>query len=193
MIGVDRRTLLGSVLVGLAVVLFVVPGLAPVQPVLEHDTRDTVSLDPDELREAGVEVVAYENLTDRGRELYVRALERGGEYRVPQGKGAPDFGYPSDAALRAAVEAGDRDRPGRIVIERPKDDAGLPPADEQLFGERRAGENETEYRERITRYDAVQTRTAQPPLGSVPQLLRLVASLLAVLSMGGGGYLLSSA
>jgi hypothetical protein len=38
----------------------------------------------------------------------------------------------------------------------------------------------------------METRTEQPPLGALPQLLRLVAALLAVVSMGVGGYLLSS-
>ncbi|MEF8852584.1 MAG: hypothetical protein V5A44_00295 [Haloarculaceae archaeon] len=38
----------------------------------------------------------------------------------------------------------------------------------------------------------MQTRTERPPLGSSPQLLRLGAVVLAVISLGAGGYFLSS-
>jgi len=192
MIPTTRRNRVGAALVLLAVVLFVVPAFFPVQPTLVHDTRDTVPGDPEMIREEGYGIVAYENLSERGQELYERTLENGGEYRISQGEGAPDFAYPTDAERRAAFRNDSSERPGGIVIERPEDDAGLPPAGERAFGPPREGETEEERRERALRYDAMQTRMEQPPLGSPPQLLRLAAALFAVISLGVGGYLLSS-
>ena len=192
----NRRNKLGTALVVLAVVLFVVPAFFPVQAVLVHDTRETVPGEPDAIREEGYDIVAYGNLSDRGRELYVRALENGGEYRVGHGEGAPEFEYPTDEERRAAFRNETRERPGGIVIERPEDDANLPPADERFFGppqeEEEEEENADERRERARRYDAMETGTEHPPLGSPPQLIRLLATLLAVVSLGVGGYLLSS-
>lgn len=187
-----RRNTVGTALVALAVVLFVAPAFFPVQPTLAHSTRDTVPGEPDIIREDGYDLVAYENLSERGQELYVRTLENGGEYRVGQGGGAPEFGYPTEAERRAALRNDSDERPGGIVIVRPEDDAGLPMADERAFGPPREDETEEERRERNLRYDAMETRTEQPPLGALPQLVRLVAALLAVVSMGVGGYLLSS-
>jgi hypothetical protein len=188
----NRRNTVGTALVVLAVVLFVVPVFFPVQPALVHNTRDTVPGEPEIIRDDGYETVTYENLSDTGQDLYVRTLENGGEYRINQGGGAPEFEYPTDAERDAAFENETIERPGGIVIVRPEDDAGLPPADERAFGPPRENETEQERRERALRYDAMETRTEQPPLGALPQLLRLVAALLAVVSMGVGGYLLSS-
>jgi hypothetical protein len=188
----NRRNTVGTALVVLAVVLFVVPVFFPVQPALVHNTRDTVPGEPEIIRDDGYEIVTYENLSDTGQDLYVRTLENGGEYRINQGGGAPEFEYPTDAERDAAFENETIERPGGIVIVRPEDDAGLPPADERAFGPPRENETEQERRERALRYDAMETRTEQPPLGALPQLLRLVAALLAVVSMGVGGYLLSS-
>jgi hypothetical protein len=191
----NRRNRLGTALVVLAVVLFVVPALFPVQAMLTHDTRHTVPPDPESIQENGFEIVGYENLSERGRELYVRTLENGGEYRVRQGQGAPGFEYPTREERRAALtgETDRSERPGSIVIKRPEDDSGLPEADEDRFGPpREEGENASERRELTMRYDAMRTFLEQPPLESPPQLARLVAALLAVLSLGVGGYLLSS-
>lgn len=188
----NRRNTLGTALVVLAIVLFVIPAFFPVQAVLVHDTRDTVPGEPEIIRDNGYEIIAYENLSDRGRELYVRTLENGGEHSVSRGEGAPEFSYPTDAERRAARENGSTERPGAIVIVRPEDDAALPPADERPFGPPREDETAEERRERNLRYDAMETRTEQPDLGTLPQLLRLLAGLLAVVSLGAGGYLLSS-
>jgi hypothetical protein len=188
----NRRNTVGTALVVLAVVLFVVPVFFPVQPALVHNTRDTVPGEPEIIRDDGYEIVTYENLSDTGQDLYVRTLENGGEYRINQGGGAPEFEYPTDAERDAAFENETIERPGGIVIVRPEDDAGLPPADERAFGPPRENETEQERRERALRYDAMETRTEQPPLGALPQLLRLVAALFAVVSMGVGGHLLSS-
>jgi hypothetical protein len=198
----NRRNQLGSALVVLAIVLFVVPALFPVQPMLTHYTGASTSASPAELEREGFNVVAYENLTDRGQELYVEALEHDGEYRVSNGTGAPAFDYPTDAERRKAYERRENEsvegpvRLGIVVIERPEDDSSLPPSDEHYF-ERDSGEggtdtNESQRREMVLRYDEMRTSTEQPPLGATSQLLRLGAVLLAVLSLGVGGYLLSS-
>jgi hypothetical protein len=188
----NRRNALGTVLVALAIVLFVVPVFFPVQAVLIHNTEGSQPGEPELIREDGYDIVAYENLSDRGQELYVQTLENGGEHSVTQGDGASDFEYPTSAERRAAFENETINRPGAIVIVRPENDAALPQADERPFGPPREGETEEERRERHLRYDAMDTRIEQPSLGSLSQLLRLIAGLLAVVSLGAGGYLLSS-
>jgi len=189
----NRRNTVGTALVVLAVVLFTVPAFFPVQPMLTHDTEDTAPAPPAELRQQGYEIVAYENLSERGQELYVTTLENDGEYRVSVGEGADDFGYPTDGEVRAMYDNGTE--PG-VVIERPEDAESLPPSDERFYGypsEEEVNESQAEQRRQtIERYDAMSTRTEEPPLGATPQLIRLAAVLLAVLSLGVGGYLLSS-
>ena len=199
----NRRNTLGTALVVLAVVLLVGPAVFPVQPVLTHDTDRSTRDSPSELREQGVPIVAYENLSARGQELYVRTLENDGGLRVGRDAGAPDFQYPTSAERREAFEADNMSGTGMVVIERPEDDSDLPPPDERFFGPREEEEEEVENdeqpeerreerRERVLRYDAMMTATGQPPLGSTRQLLRLGAVMLAVVSLGTGGYLLSS-
>ena len=193
----NRRNTLGTALVVLAVVLLVVPAVFPVQPVLIHDTDRTTRDSPSELREQGVPVVAYENLSERGQELYVETLRNDGEYRVPKGEGAPEFDYLTDAERREAFRNDNESAVRSVVIERPEDDSDLPPADEFGVGpgdeeEEELSGDEQERRETMRRYDAMRTTTEQPPLDSPPQLLRLGAALLAVISLGVGGYLLSS-
>jgi hypothetical protein len=190
----NRRSQLGTGLAVLAVVLFAVPAFFPVQPMLTHDTGETAPAPPEELRQQGYEIVAYENLTERGQELYVTTLENDGEYRVAVGEGADDFAYPTDGEVRAMYDNGTE--PG-IVVERPEDASSLPSSDERFYGYPSEDEdvNESQLEQRrqtIERYDAMSTRTAQPPLGATPQLIRLLSVLLAVLSLGVGGYLLSS-
>ena len=188
----NRRNTLGTALVVLAAVLFVVPAFFPVQAALVHNTGASQPGEPELIREDGYDIVAYENLSERGQELYVKTLENGGEHSVTQGNGAPDFEYPTSAERGATFENGSLDRPGAIVVVRPEDDDDLPRADERPFGPPREGETEKERRERHLRYDAMDTRTEQPSLGALPQLLRLFAALLAVVSLGVGGYLISS-
>ena len=200
-----RRNEIGTALVGLAVVLFVVPAIVPVQPVLYHDTRETTHRLPSELDDGPVRVVAYENLSDRGQQLYRRTLENNGEYRVSRNRGASEFEYPTDEERAAAFENGSRRQTGYVVIERPEDDRTLPQSDERFFrgrfeerrdeegeGERELNESEVDrLRQQVLRYDAMETRTAPPPLNAPAQLLRLGAVLFAVLFLGAGGYLLS--
>lgn len=191
----SRRTTVGAVLVVLAAVLFTVPALFPVQSVLVHETREAATGPPEELREEGHKIVAYENLSERGQELYVTTLENDGEYSVPLGEGADDFEYLNDTERRQAYENDDPSAYEAVVVERPDDDDHLPPADEPNFGPQpgeNAGEEERQRAEIVQRYDAMDTATEQPPLGATPQLTRLGSVLLAVLSLGLGGYLLSS-
>lgn len=194
MISGALRDRVGAALVVLAVALFVAPALVPVQPLLVHDTGRTTNAGPTELRQEGTRIVAYENLSERGQELYVATLEHGGEYRVAQGEGAPDFSYPNESQYRAALEdSGGEARPGTVVVARPVD-GSLPDADEEFFldADEDFEGNETRLRRQALRYDMMTTRTEQPPLGSPTQLLRLGAVVFAVICLGTGGYFLSS-
>lgn len=194
----NRRNTVGTALVGLAVVLFVVPAFVPVQPVLTHNTQAFTPGTGEDLAADGFRIVAYENLSDRGQELYRTTLERGGQYQVPAGRGAPEFDYPTDGEV-ARARGESETRPGSVVVERAVEHEDLPRPDEHFTGaveeEGEGPVNETvleRRRQQTLRFDLMQTRTGQPSLNSPPQLARLVAALLAVLSMGLGGYLLSS-
>jgi len=190
----NRRNTVGTALVVLAIVLFVVPAVFPVQPMLTHDTGRSTGAPPAELRQQGVPIVAYDNLTDRGQEIYVETLEANGEYRVPVDEGASAFVYPTAAERQEAFESENMTAAGEIAIERPEDDGNLPRAEEYYYPDQE-GMNDTEAqqrREQAMRYDLMVTSTGQPPLGSTPQLLRLGAVMLAVVFLGVGGYLLSS-
>lgn len=125
-------TTLPRVLVVLGVVLLVAPALVPVQPVLYHDTRPGTVDNRSQLEARGYEVVAYGNLSQRGQDLYVRALQERGEYTVPVGQGAPEFPYRSPAEIRESRDYRDRQARTTIVVERPPD-AQLPPADEPVY------------------------------------------------------------
>lgn len=181
----DRHTTLGVALLAIAVACFTIPPLVPVQTVLIHDTTPITFDTPDELESQEYEIYAYENLSDRGQELYVATLENGGEYHVSPGDGAQDFEYLSPAE-RAEASRENRRRPGYFVIERPED-VDLPPADEPDHGPRNP-----ERREQTQRYDMMSATAGPPPLDATPQLLRLAAVLLGILSAGVGGYLVSS-
>lgn len=181
---------IGTALVVLGVVLFVGLALFPVQPVLVHDTGPNTFDSPDELREEGVEIISYGSLSERGQALYVRTLEAGGTHQVAPGEGAPDFGYLTREELAAAWDRNQNPRPGRVVIERPAE-ADLPPADEPFDRGTAEQDQRDQRQQQVQRYDLIQTSTEPPSLGSVPQLLRLAAALLAVCSLGIGGYLRS--
>ncbi len=188
----NRRNQFGTALIVLAVVLFTLPALFPIQAVLTHDTNPGTFSSKEQLQEEGIEIVAYENLTERGQELYAQTLEAGGEYRIPVEEGATDFEYLTGKERMQAYE-NSPNRPGSIVIERPEN-SDLPEADEPFNQEpRNTGRAEDEQRrQQVQRYDMMETATGPPPLGAISQLLRLAAALLAVLALGVGGYLLSS-
>lgn len=197
----NRRETLGVALVGLGVVLLIAPSLAPVQPVLFHDTNEGVTGNASELEEQGLTVVAYENLSDRGQELYVETLRNGGRLTVPMDAGAAEFPYPTQQELSNVSDYRERSAMSTIVIERP-DDADLPPADERLHAaeyghDKEEGETPSESeieerRQQIARYDSMSTRTDSPALSGSQHLLRLLSLVASVLSLGIGGYLLSS-
>jgi hypothetical protein len=181
-----RRNTVGTALVGLAVLLFVLPALFPVQAVLVHDARPSTDANESQLEARGATVIDYGNLSERGQELYVATLESSRDYRVPAGEGAPEFNYTADSA---AIQ-GDREfAPNVVVIDRAGAE-GLPPAYE--YGQSERAQDANPERQQIRRYDMMVTRAGQPPLGSTTQLLRLGSVLLAVVALGIGGYLLSS-
>lgn len=187
-----RRNQLGTALVAIAVVSLVAPALFPVQAVLTHDTGPVTFDSREQIEAEGIEIVAYGEMSERGRELYVQALENDGEYRVPPGQGASEFDYLTSEARAQAREENPDGRPGYVVIERPTD-ADLPPADEPFDRvPRESAERDDQRRQQVQRYDMMETSTGPPSLGSPPQLIRLAAALLGVLSLGVGGYLRSS-
>ena len=205
--GFTRRSKIGGALFALGVVLLVVPSLAPVQPVLYHETNTGTLANETTLEQQGYTVVEYENLSDRGQELYVTALENDGHYTVSVGQGANDFPYPTDAELGEYENHSLRDTAQSVVIERPAD-TDLPPADERLRAaeyrarDESAEEGETpttpseaeiqQIRDEIARYDKINTRTGEPQLGGSQHLLRLLSLLTWVVAVGTGGYLHST-
>ncbi|MHB9287533.1 hypothetical protein ACKVMT_10915 [Halobacteriales archaeon Cl-PHB] len=182
------RKRIGAGLVVLAVCLFTLPALFPVQTVLMHDTT-AVTFDGQEQIEAeGVEIVSYGNLSTYGQELYVNALENDGKYSVPPGEGAEDFEYLTGSERRAAFGETNH-RPASIAIDR-ANVRDIPVADEPFAHE--VGTGLDEHGQKVQRYDMMQTTVERPSLSEPRQLVRLVGLLLAVLSLGIGGYQLSS-
>lgn len=173
-------------LVVLGVVLLLAPALAPVQQYRIHDTRGGTTADRAQLEEQGFRIVTYENLSERGKELYRKTLENGGRYAVPVGQGAPDFEYEAswdDEGQSEVRRPGDR--PGILVIERPPD-ADLPQADEPIraaddLRERREAERERRRAERgsdaatPTNESGNQTATPTPERPSYEEMRQTIA------------------
>lgn len=191
MIRSTRRNKAGSALVVVGVCLFVLPAIFPVQSVLVHDTGPRTSANATELEESGVTVIAYENLSERGQELYRESLDARGEYYVDEGEGASAFPYPSPEELRGQQETSRFLMLGTVAIDRAGHD-DLPPADEYRVGGDAERNNSVDEEDITNRYDLMETRKGQPQLGEPAQLGRLAAVLLAVVCLGVGGYLLSS-
>lgn len=202
----SRHATLSTALLVVGIALLVSPALVPIEPVLYHDTGRWTDDNRTEIEEQGYRIVAYENLSERGKELYLRTLEAGGEYAVPRGEGAPDFAYPTPGELGDVEDWEDRNALRVVVVERPAD-ADLPPTDERLeIAEHRREEairraTETggtptvrsveEMRRQIGRYDMMTTRTDRPPLSAPRSLARLGAVAAGALALGTGGYLRS--
>lgn len=193
-----RTPALSTVLLGLGVVLLVTPALFPIQPVLYHDSRRGTVDNRSVIEERGFEIVAYENLSERGQELYVLTLENDGRYSVPLDEGAPDFAYPTDGDLGEFRDYDDRRALEHVVIERPPD-ADLPPPDEQVEAAEHIRERAIERgsedppsleeaRRQIARFDMMRTRTDNPPLDEPKSLARLVSAILGVVAIATGGY-----
>lgn len=196
----DRLETLGTVLVVAGVAALLVPALFPVQQVLYHETRVGETGNESQLEQQGYTVVAYENLSARGQELYVEALRVEGPHTVPVGEGAAAFPYRTQASLRDIEDYERRRTLTSIVIERPPD-ADLPPADEPVEmveyeaeeRERSPNQSEIERRQRQTaRYDVMQVRRGMPPLTASSNLLRLGVIAFGVVAVGVGGYLRAS-
>jgi hypothetical protein len=182
-----RRNRIGAGLLALGVLLLVIPVLVPVEPALIHDTDPGSFESPEQLEQRGIEVIAYENLSERGQEIYQNALTTSGTHRVSPGQGAPEFSYPTRADLASSGD--ERAVSGLVAIERPED-SNLPPADEPRGRVR--GEEGERSDQRAQQYELMETREGPPPLGSLSQLLRLLAGVLGVVSIGVGGYLFAS-
>lgn len=174
-----RGTRRDLALVALGFVLLAAAVVVPVEPVRWHDTSPSAGLNATGLAANGYEVVAYENLSQRGQELYVATLENGGEYRVPVGAGSDDFDY---RTRQAAIETpnftrGDvQERILYVAVERPDDDSHLPPADERVYGDE------------PKKYDLLRTKTAPPPLLSQGRVHQFLLALAGVVCIGFGGY-----
>ncbi|ERH10289.1 MAG: hypothetical protein J07HX64_02061 [halophilic archaeon J07HX64] len=163
-----RRRAIATGLLVLGILSLVGPALVPIGSEDTHDTRPDSFADRAELEERGTPIISYESLSDRGQEIYREALLAGGVYSVPTGQGIPALSYPDDSSRL-------------VAIERPVD-ADLPPADEPRVGP-------TDNRQHVQRYEVMELNSGPPPLDSLSQLLRFVVGLIAVLSLGVGGYL----
>lgn len=211
---VDTAT---TALLVVGVVALLVPALFPVQQVLFHETGPGTTANESELEAQGYTVIEYENLSERGQEIYLAALRSPNRaYTVPAGQGASEFPYngADDLGETNRSEAyEERRRLTSIVIERP-DDADLPPPDEPVDRirsepERReeaaasGGETATpvdtasrqrqleQQRQVAARYDLLTVRQGTPPATHGGTLLRLASVLFGAVSIGVGGYLRS--
>jgi len=181
----ERRTKLG---VGLILAGLLLCGLAlafPVEPVRVHDTGAATNMNESVAEGYDYRVVEYENLSERGQELYVKTLENGGVYRVPIDEGAEDFPYPDLAVIRSTNRSLDY---RGLLIERPANDSHLPPADENPSLAEDVPANEST----VTRYELIRTQTKRPPLGSGAYVPRLLGLGLGIAALTAGGYLLVS-
>jgi len=196
-------------LLAVGLLLLVAPAVAPLQPVLEHDTRHHSFQNESSLEDEGHRIVEYEDLSERGKELYVQTLANGGTHRVPLGEGASDFRYPTEAEVDSQDGYEARIGLSKVVIERPEN-ASLPPADEdvehgaEVLQERaearkegegtttreetRTTRSEADLRRQVARYDVMQTRTTKPGLTSQPALLRFGSAVVGVVLTGTSGY-----
>ena len=185
----SRRDLLATASIMVGLLLILAPAFFPIHPVLYHDTTRSVSGNETVLEQHGFEVVAYENLSDRGKELYVGALENDGEYIVPLGTGASEYPYPTPGMLAEAENVTAYTQLEAVAIERPAD-SNLPPADERAYIMDDGGEDAAdEQRRQLTlRYDAMTTRTDRPPQTAIASILRLLAVCIGIITVGVGGY-----
>lgn len=193
-----RNSLLAPALVVLGIVLLVGPAAMPAQQVLTHDTRPGTQANATQLEAEGVTILHYDDLSDRGQELYVQTLRNGGRLTVPVGEGAPDFEYQSSSEADGSQSVRGRFAHMGFVIERPPD-ADLPTADErveryrsprdreQTTDDERQAEME-ERRRQIARYDLMVTQIDTPPLDASSNLVRLLSAVVGVLAVGIGGY-----
>ncbi|MFC6734000.1 hypothetical protein [Haladaptatus sp. DYSN1] len=214
----SRHATFANLLVVLSLALLITPAFVPVEPVKYHNTHPGNGGNATALEREGYQIIAYENLSDRGQELYVKTLENGGRYTVPASEGAPDFPYATGEELSEASDHQERNSLSYIVIERPANST-LPPADEPTHiaehlerereQRREAGRDSgsdsqsdsgsgtddgptvEEYRQQIAKYDVMQVRTQEPGATHPARLSRFGAVVGGVIALGVGGYLRS--
>lgn len=171
-----RRTQVALVLALFAVPLLGMPAIAPVDPVLEHNTgAATKSNNTTQQLQYSYAVYDYENLSERAQTLYVEALEAGGTYYAPVGEGAPEFQYPAVEAIRAHQNNTTKMiRMQSVAIVRPEN-ASLPPANEM------DGADEIE---------VMNTFRTDPEIGSGAYVHHILGLLLGLVAAFGAAYLL---
>lgn len=197
-----------TVLLVVGVAALLVPALFPAQQLLYHDTGAGTVANGSELEAEGYTVIEYENLSERGQEIYVAALRSPQrEYTVPVGQGAPEFPYSAAAEIgevTSSAEFEERQRRTSVVIERP-DDADLPPPAEpvgRIEVEREEAAEATppgqsrqqrleQRRQTTATYDLVTVRQGTPPATHSGTLLRLGSVVVGAVAIGVGGYLRS--
>jgi hypothetical protein len=215
---VIARSRIAAALLVVGAILLIAPAVMPVQQILLHEAEGPLLIERAELEERGVEVVAYENLSDRGKELYEQTLRNDGSYRIPAGQGATDFQYRTELDADEESEPRQRFGPRVVAIERPEDgdlptlDRGVPerrppnsepreaseasgetdgePGDTTATSTDETGNQSPEQREE-TEYTLLRTSYGQPPLTDSGNLLRFVSVLAGVVMLGSGGYLRS--
>jgi hypothetical protein len=116
-----------------------------------------------------IRAIHYENLSDQGKEAYIKVLEsEEGRYVMDKGE------EPSDFPFVTPSEYG-QGNVKMIAIKRPENDSHLPPADES---------------EDQTRYDQILTYREKPPRTSEEWFPRYIAIVLGVVSLGRSGHVL---
>lgn len=171
-----RRTQIAIVLALLAVPLLGMPAIAPVDPVLVHNTGDTTKANnTSTLQQYHYAVYDARNLSDRAREIYRAALQTEDAYRVPVGQGAPEFQYPTREAVSNLSQTNITEalRMSSVAIERSPDD-GLPPAEEA---------------EGARRFETMSTYTADPEMGSGAYAHHILGLALGLVALVSAAYL----
>lgn len=196
----DRFDTIWTALLIVGVAALLLPAMFPVQQVLYHDTGARTTANGSQLEAQGYTIIAYENLSERGQEIYVAALHTRGEYTVPIGDGAAEFPYQRPDNYSEMRNYDRRRALTSVVIERSAD-VDPPPPDEPVdvveyeAEEREVSVNQTEMEQRqrqTARYDLMTVRRGTPPLTDASNLLRLGAALFGVVAIGVGGYLRAS-
>jgi len=175
----ERIQYIGIILIVLSLPLFGFSTTLSVESHQYHDagaTFDPLS-DPKGVNESVIEerhtnVISYQNLSDRGKNLYIKSLENDGKVTFPVGEGAPGFTYLSVDEMDN-LEPGEAFRKGTVIIKRPANDS-LPPAGEQR---------------NTTKYDFMTYGQEKPDFPSEEYVPFLVVPGLGFLLIFTGGYL----
>lgn len=179
----ERRTLLGILLIVVALPLLAMPATMSVEPYQYHETTPTLdafnesgSVNESRLESNVATVVAYQNLSERGQELYTKSLENDGRITFPVGEGAPDFEYLSEADV-SELPPSEAYKAGTVIVKRPID-TDLPAPDENSND---------------TRYDFMAYGQEKPDFPSEEHVPQVVLPILGFCALAGGAYLISNA